>query len=246
MDEQFFKLQGEPWDLQELALSFEVGPAKVKKIEDFFYLCLEMEPGASTEEKLTRGETALNQINAISLVRDERFRLPRIVGDTQRDSITGKMVTTVSFKGRVEATARLRGNLTVGEADGTIRPRQPTFGEKALKICLTNRPLREALRTYVSVEHNFKDLYAVLETVQKANNGKIPTTWASRREIDAFNNTANNPKLGPASRHGFDPSKAEREPAMTESQGRALVQKVLHAWIEELIAADKSEEPSTP
>jgi hypothetical protein len=179
-------------------------------------------------------------MNAICLMRDERFRSPRISGTTRRDPSTGKIITTVNLQGRAEARARCRATLTVGDSDGTIRPRQPTFEERALKICLTNKPLREALRTYVAVEHNCKNLYPVLETVKKANNGKTPITWATRREIDAFNNTANNPYLGPASRHGFDSSETEREAAMTENQGWALVQKVLHAWIEELIAKDSS------
>jgi hypothetical protein len=240
MDEQLFRLSGENWDLEELAYSFEVGPATIKKIEEVFYLCLEMESGRSEEEIRAGGEKALNRMNAICLVRDERFRSPRISGTTRRNPISGKITTTVNLQGRVEVRGRCRATLTVGDSDGTVRPRQPTFGEKTLEICLTNKPLREALRTYVAVEHNCKNLYPVLETVKKANNGKIPTTWATRREIDAFKDTANNPNLGPASRHGFDPSETEREAAMTESQGRALVQKILHAWIEELIAKGSS------
>jgi hypothetical protein len=101
--------------------------------------------------------------------------------------------------------------------------------------------LRETLRTYGTVEHDWKGLYPVLEAIKKANNGQIPTTWATKQEVSDFKATANSPAaLGPESRHGFA-SPGIEEPTMTISQARALVQKVLHAWIEELIAKDSSE-----
>jgi hypothetical protein len=37
MGEQLFRLNGEPWDLQELAYCFQEGSATVQKVEDFFY-----------------------------------------------------------------------------------------------------------------------------------------------------------------------------------------------------------------
>lgn len=174
-------------------------------------------------------------MNAICLVRDERFRSPRISGTTRRDPITGKILTTVNLQGRAELRGRVRVTLTVGESDGTIRPKQPTFEERALEICSTNEALRETLRTYGTVEHDWKGLYPVLEAVKRANNGTIPTTWATKQEVTDFKTTANSPALGPESRHGFGYPGIE-EPAMTISQARALVQKVLHAWIAELIA----------
>lgn len=237
MDEQLFRLSGENWDLEDLASSFQVGPATVKKIEEVFYLCLKMEAGKSEEEIRARGGTALNRMNAICLLRDERFRPARISGITRRDPVTGKILTTVNLQGRLELRGRARATLTVGKSD---HPRQPRFEERALEICSTNEALRETLRTYGTVEHDWKGLYPVLEAIKKANNGKIPTTWATKQEVSDFNKTANSPAaLGPESRHGFGAPGIE-EPAMTISQARALVQKVLYAWIEELIAKDSS------
>ena len=112
MDEQLLRLSGENWDLDELACSFQVGPATVKKIEEAFYLPLEMESGISDEEFRARGETALNRMNAICLVRDERFRSPRISGVTRRDPITGKILETIVYlQGRAEFTGRVRASL---------------------------------------------------------------------------------------------------------------------------------------
>jgi len=37
MIEQLFKLTGETWDLEEMAHSFQKGPATVKKIDEFFF-----------------------------------------------------------------------------------------------------------------------------------------------------------------------------------------------------------------
>jgi hypothetical protein len=221
--------------LRNWHVPFKSGLQPLKKSK-IFYLCLELDAGRSEEEIRAGGETALNRINAISLVRDERFRPPKISGITRRDPITGKIITTVNLRGRVELRGRGRGTLTVGESDGTVRPRQPTFEERALEICSKNEALRETLRIYGAVEHDWKGLYPVLEAIKKANNGKIPTSWATKKEVSDFNATANSPlAVGPDSRHGFGFPGIEK-PRMTIRQARALVQKVLHAWIAELIA----------
>jgi hypothetical protein len=80
----------------------------------------------------------------------------------------------------------------------------------------------------------------MFETIQNANDGKIP--GATRNEIGYFTNTANNPGDDPTSRPGFHPDEA-REPRMTIAQGRALIQKILDAWIKELILKDSSAQP---
>ena len=240
MGEQLFRLNGEPWDLEELAYCFQEGPATVQKVEDFFYLRLETDSEKTDEEARAAGETALTRMNAICLVRDERFRPPRIAGVSRRDPVTGKIGTTISLQCHIQVRAGLRATATVLEADGSVRPRQPTFGEKAFQICLSNEALREALRTYGTVEHEWAGLYTVLETVEKANKGKIPRTWATKGEITAFKKTAGHYSAsGPASRHGFDASKKHVKAEITISQARALIQKVLQAWIDELITADK-------
>jgi len=239
MGEQLFRLNGEPWDLQELAYCFQEGSATVQKVEDFFYLRLETDSEKTDEEARAAGETALTRMNAICLVRDERFRPPRIAGVSRRDPATRKIGTTISLQCNMQFRAGIRATLTVLEADGTVRPRQPTFGEKAFQICLSNEALREALRTYVNVEHDWADLYTVFETVEAANNGNIPASWATRREIRDFTSTANSyHAVGPGARHGFGASEI-MEARMTLSQARALIQKLLQAWIDELITADK-------
>jgi hypothetical protein len=239
MDEQLFRLNGETWDLEELAYCFQEGPATVKKIEDFFYLGLEIESGRSDEEVRAAGEIALTRMNAICLVRDERFRPPRIDGVSRRDPVTGKIGTIISLQCHMQFRAGVRATLTVLEADGTVPPRQPTFGERAFQICLSNEVLREALRTYGTVDHDWGGLYTVLETVKRANKGQIPSSWATNREIEDFDSTAcSYPAIGPASRHGFGRPGIEKA-RITINQARALTQKVLQAWIDELITADK-------
>ena len=106
-------------------------------------------------------------MNAICLVQDERFRPPKINGITRRDPVTGKLGTIVYLQAHAVVRVGAHGTLTVLRADGTVCPREPTFGEKAFKIALTNEALREALRTYATVEHDWRGLYLVLETIQK-------------------------------------------------------------------------------
>jgi hypothetical protein len=98
-----------------------------------------------------------------------------------------------------------------------------TFGEKAFQICTANEALREALRTYISVEHNWAGLYSVLETVQKANGGKIPATWATKGEIKAFNQLA---KKRGCWQQCEPPATSSRYHALTnQGQGRHAVKK---------------------
>ena len=237
MIEQLFKLTGETRDLEEMAQSFQEGPATVKKIDEFFYLNLEMESHKSDEQAISEGEFALERMNAICLVKDERFRTPRINGITRRDPVTGKIGPTIVYlQCHMQVRAGMRGTLTVTEADGTIRPRQPTFGEKVLNIALANEALRETLRTYGTVQHDWCGLYTVLETIEKGNGGKIPRAWATKREVDDFTSTAcSYDAVGPGARHGFGAGQ-KMAPRVTLGQARALIRKLLRAWMDELIA----------
>ena len=61
MIEQLFMLNGESWDLEEMAHIFQEGAATVRKIEDRFYLQLVMEPGESDQEMLAEAEKTFNR-----------------------------------------------------------------------------------------------------------------------------------------------------------------------------------------
>jgi hypothetical protein len=133
MGEQLFRLNGEQWDLEELAFAFQEGPATVKKLDDFHYLILETDGAKSDEERRAAGEGALKRMNAICLVRDNRFRCPTISGLSRRDPTTGKISTVIGLRCNMPARFGVRATLTVRNADGSIRPRQPTFGEHAYR-----------------------------------------------------------------------------------------------------------------
>jgi hypothetical protein len=66
--EQMFRLSGEAMDLDDLADLFQTGRATVKKIEEYHYLHLEMEPVRDDKEALAAAETVLARINAIAIV----------------------------------------------------------------------------------------------------------------------------------------------------------------------------------
>jgi hypothetical protein len=134
----------------------------------------------------------------------------------------------VQLHGHVRITGHI--NLTIIEPDGTTRPRQKMFGEKAIIAASTNEALREALRTYASAEHDWPALYIVFETIEKANNGKIPRSWATKDKVTDFTRTASR------QRHGFGAFPQEK-PRITVAQARSLVQKIFRAWIDHLIAS---------
>jgi hypothetical protein len=188
MSERLFRLNSEsPRDLEELAYSFEEGPATVKKIDDFYYLILEFDSEKPDAEAIEEAGAKLVQMSGICLVQNERFRPPTVAGVARRDPVTGKIIEEslyIQLRGIISTTAV--GRPTLIGADGTIPPRQPTFAEQAFRIVKTNASLREALHTYVTVDHTWPGLYRVLKTIEKANKGRIPGAWATEREINDF------------------------------------------------------------
>jgi hypothetical protein len=82
-----------------LAYCFQEGPATVKKIEDFFYLGLEMESGRSDEEVRAAGETALTRINAICLGISARVRCFQKAREGRNDNKSGARADTEGSPG---------------------------------------------------------------------------------------------------------------------------------------------------
>jgi hypothetical protein len=230
MDEQLFTLSGENWDLQELAFSFRDGPATVKKIEDVFYLCLEMETGRSEEEIHAAGETTLKQINGIRLARNEGFRPLKICGITRLDPITGKIETCVKYQGPAELRARGRGTLTVGESDGTEN-KGPTEDQTALRLAGKCEPLRRTQIFYGSLkQHDWVNLYKVLEAMEDGNGGEaglVAKHFVPHGEIKKFKETAQ------IYRHGSN-AKGTAKPKMTWEQAQAMFRKLFQGWTQEL------------
>lgn len=107
--------------IEELAFAFQEGPATVKKLDDFHYLILETDGAKSDEERWAAGEGALKRMNAICLVRDNRFRCPAISGLSRRDPSTGKISTVVSLRCNMQARFGIPATPTVRNADGSIR-----------------------------------------------------------------------------------------------------------------------------
>jgi hypothetical protein len=236
MNEWTFRLKGDDWDLEDLAYSFKTGPAIVQRSDDFYYLLLPIASAKSEDEAFNKAKSTLAQMSAICLVQDEGFRAPTISGIAKRDLVTGKIGgTKILAQCHIVSRTRVRVLPTLIGPGGIAKPKEPTFAERTLAVAVKNAALRETLRTYISVQHEWPGLYRVFETVQKANNGKIPPRWATKRELRDFRQSSNDNSEDPTSRHGFDPSKPKNPPRMTVAQGRALVQKLLEAWIKELI-----------
>jgi hypothetical protein len=62
-----------------------------------------------------------------------------------KTAATGKIGTIISLQCHSQFRAGIRATLTVLEADGAVRPRQPTFAERAFQICSSSEALREAI-----------------------------------------------------------------------------------------------------
>jgi hypothetical protein len=236
MAERLFKLNGESRELEDLRDALHEGAAIVERVEEYYYLRLQMDSEQTDVDALAAARENLKEINALFLIRDSEFRRVTIAGVSKVDPETGKIITAIFFSGDCQMQSANRGSLLVGTSP---RPRQRTFAEQAFQLSLTNKALRVALQTFEAVGDQWPGLYKVFETVKKANAGEIPS--ATNREIDAFRATANNYGDDPTSRHGYDAKKAI-EPRMTIEQARALVQKILNTWIKNLVDSNDQSE----
>ena len=92
--EQLFQLTDGPFDNEELASLFPTGSVIFKKIEEHYYLQI---PGWETPLEggpaLEAGKVALSRLNGIALLELGNFRPGKIYGITQRDLVTGNLVT---------------------------------------------------------------------------------------------------------------------------------------------------------
>jgi hypothetical protein len=151
--EQLFGLQGEGMDLDELAHSFQRGPASVKKIGERYYLQLEIESGQTDEKAVEVAEAELTRMNAISLVRDEKFRRTTVAGISNRDEHTGELITLVRRK--VDAQSRSSAHVKVtlkNAATGAILPESPSVSEEWLRTARGDPGLWHALEFYGALE----------------------------------------------------------------------------------------------
>jgi hypothetical protein len=227
-----FRLNGEEMDLQMLARLFCKGPMRVEKHEELFYLHLEDED----KNVPTSEDVVLAWMNAILLADNPNFRPASIAGITKKDA-NGRLLTILSPSCHIQARATVLADLTVLRDGKVLENKGPTWGEIELKFAANNEPLARAFLIYGTLEHDWGNLYKVVEAIEDGNGGEralIAKKFVADGQIKDFKNTANSfLALGLESRHGST-AKGSPTPKMTLDKAKELTRTLLQAWIEEL------------
>jgi hypothetical protein len=216
-----FELVGDSQDLKALAELFEQGPARVKFANGKFRMESDtIAPSADTHEAIAAAEAILRTINGIVALTDPASR-PVSLGSLFHGG------STVVIPGPAVARTRVP---PVGITVGGVKQRPKT--ERILRAALADAEVDHVMRIYASANPDWRDLYAILEVVERAIK---PATigdkgWSSNNEVSRFTQTANSREaLGPLARHGKT-FKAPKKP-MTLSEARTLIAHIVDRWL---------------
>lgn len=107
-------------------------------------------------------------------------------------------------------------------------------GSKWIEIAEKDLSADKALALYGGLEHNWRNLYMVLEVVEGdvgGENGLLSKGWAHKAKIKLFKRTANSfLKLGYQARHATAKYKAPRIP-MSLDDAQSLIKNILTNWL---------------
>jgi hypothetical protein len=203
--EEMMSLDGDDLDLKLLARSFPTGPARVEKCDEHYLLILESEGPHEDAEVRADGDTALARMTAIMVIGGSNFHRPRIRGITKKNSggtLTHSINATARGEMRISAmvTPRLMG------PDGEIvQNKGQTEDHVTLQLAAKDDHLQRALQIYGTLEHDWINLYKVLDVMREAHgdlSGLKAKNFVPAKDIDDFKATAESfPAIGMAARH---------------------------------------------
>jgi len=121
--------------------------------------------------------------------------------------------------------------VTSGETESS---QAPNIMESVLEIASQEKPVREALARYGGLEHNWQNLYNILEIVKGdvgGENALIKKPWSPSGKLKLFKQTANSPlAIGHEARHGSAAHQPPQQP-MSLSEAKYLIRDILDKWL---------------
>src|SRR5437667_3815126 len=95
---RLFKIEGETFDLQDLAEMFSTGDRTIFLHDESYYLSVEMADGLEDEQAQAIAEDELATVNGLALVVIQNYRPVKVSGVSKSDPATGKISTSVYLK----------------------------------------------------------------------------------------------------------------------------------------------------
>jgi hypothetical protein len=221
----FFQLKGEGSDLEQAATLFEAGEICVTREGDEFWMRSTALDALSDHGEAHRAaEAKLEILNGVSLLRVQNTgRLT--LGRAEYGEASAPRNIFVRIGG-VQVTTRV-GIPTVSISGRPAPPREDSI----LKAANKNADVAEVMRIYGSREPDWRDLYWILEAVEKDIGMTVSKKrWISTGDRELFRRTANSRgALGNLARHGKSTTPPPKRP-MPLSEARGLIRVVVELW----------------
>jgi hypothetical protein len=223
-----FRLEGSAENLRELRVFCSSGPLRIVIDEEAHWLEwdeLEPDQDAAAIASAANGAlgTLLGAARLLEVVHD-----PVRLGTQQLVSASGSKATFVVLQSVVAVRHVNRPTILING----VAP--PSWEDRLLATALRDDDVEQALRLYGSREPDMRDLYFILELVEKSiAPGTVQERgWISNAERTRFRRTVNSRRaLGDLARHGSDFAPPEKPTTLGEA--RLAIRDVVLAWLKE-------------
>lgn len=123
----------------------------------------------------------------------------------------------------------------IKRADGTVEIHRPADPVKAwLAAAESSDDVARALRLFEGREHDWVELYRLLEIVEASvsRKGITDAGWATKGQLKRFRRTANSLEAaGDTARHGYEETQPPPQP-MSLNDARELIRRVVRQWLD--------------
>jgi hypothetical protein len=236
--EEMMNLGGDEPDLQQLARSFPTDTPRVEKRDGHYLLILESDKSRDDAAIIADGTNVLHQIVGIILKDGPNFHRPRIKGMTKQNadgSLSHYLNVSVKMEARISGILNVR--LIGPDGKEIEREKRPTDEQMVLQLARDNEPFRRAQVIYGALEHDWINLYKVLEAMEDGNGGErglIAKNFVPGKDIKDFKATAESlPAIGMKARHAKLKGVVQ-EARITLEKTQEMFRKLFQGWIEDL------------
>jgi hypothetical protein len=228
-------LEGDQFDLQDLAELLPSGDVRVVREGDAYYLTapqIDNPPEGSTFYEAA--QRLIFWINGLGRAKNPSFRPAGLSGRYTEGESQHVVVTPSPAEIRIRTTA----TVTLTKADGTVIPDEPSPWPDHFAVAETNSDVVKILEIMGSGEKlDWFALYKIYELIDDAlgSDTIVGRNWSTSAQDSAFRASANLAKYsGDAARHAVDKGSGYPKHTMTIEQGRSFISDLVTKWLDYL------------
>jgi hypothetical protein len=233
MAEWLVELEGAKIDL-ELLCNLSLQGWKIIEQEGKYYLqSADLDSSVDGQNVHENASRTLDVMCGVAKLMDRKFECPKI-GGIRRIEKNGRPPTQFIFPSVIVSAARI-GMVSITTEPSGQEPSGPENipGSKWIEIADKHSSADRALALYGGLPHNLRNLYMVLEIVEKDIGGEnrlIDKGWAKKNEIKLFKQTATTVPIADQARHAPGTYKMPTKP-MSMDDAESLIKNILENWL---------------